>query len=83
MFASLWILFNDRLFFDKWSCKCYMWFISYKQKNKRKKHSWKNRKYVFVKKLFMGLGKASKHDIISLGELRQFLYIGVRRWHQM
>ena len=35
------------------------------------------------KKWFMGRAKTSKHDIISLGELRQFSYIGVRRWHKM
>ena len=35
------------------------------------------------KKWFMGLAKTSKHDIISLGELRQFSYIGVRQWQQL
>ena len=35
------------------------------------------------KKWFMGLAKTSTHDLLSLGALRQFSYIGVRRLYKM
>ena len=46
-----------------------LYFIN--KKISEKKYLWKTKKYVFVKKLFMGLGKASKHDMIWIDDFRQ------------